>query len=86
MILFDPNHPEASQLDEPSREVLRKTIEFFETRGKQRLKQDDRDRVWYAEFLEFVRKERVFATLCTPAGEGAADAEGLDDDVEYLVF
>ena len=73
MILFDPNHPEASQLDEPSREVLRKTIDFFEARGKQRLKQDDRDRVWYAEFLEFVRKERVFATLCTPAGEGAAD-------------
>ena len=73
MILLDPNHLDGSQLDERSREVLRKTVDFFESRGKQRLKQDDHDRVWYAEFLEFVRKERVFATMCTPAGEGAAD-------------
>ncbi|MFP6608102.1 MAG: acyl-CoA dehydrogenase [Myxococcota bacterium] len=72
-MLLDPNHLDGSNLDERSRELLRKTVEFFESRGKQRLKQDDRDRVWYAEFLEFVRKERVFATVCTPAGEGAAD-------------
>ena len=31
-------------------------------------------RVWYADFLEFVRAKRIFATMCTPAGEGAADA------------
>src|SRR6185369_6929421 len=30
--------------------------------------------VWYSDFLDFVRRERVFATISTPAGYGAHDA------------
>ena len=52
---------------------MRKTIAFFEQKGKRRLKEDDRERVWYADFLEFVKNERIFATLLTPAGYGAPD-------------
>src|SRR4030095_8585193 len=29
--------------------------------------------VWYRDFLDFVRANRIFATMCTPAGEGASD-------------
>ena len=53
---------------------MRKTIEFFERKGKRRLKEDDHARVWYADFLDFVKRERIFATMCTPAGYGAADS------------
>ena len=53
---------------------MRKTIEFFERKGKRRLKEDYHARVWYADFLDFVKRERIFATMCTPAGYGAADA------------
>jgi acyl-CoA dehydrogenase len=74
MILLDPKHHDRNYPDERSREVMRKTIEFFESKGKRRLKEDDRDRVWYADFLEFVKKEQVFATMLTPAGYGAADS------------
>ena len=49
---------------------MRKTIEFFETKGKRRLKEDYHARVWYADFLDFVQRERIFATMCTPAGYG----------------
>ncbi|MFI5121567.1 MAG: acyl-CoA dehydrogenase [Vicinamibacteria bacterium] len=51
------------------------TVEFFESRGKAALKQHDRDHTWYADFLEFVKRERVFATLLTPE----RDAEGAED-------
>jgi len=74
MILLDPKNLVRGYPDEGSREVMRKTVEFFENKGKRALKADDRDRVWYADFLEFVKKERIFATMCTPAGYGAADS------------
>ena len=53
---------------------MKKTIEHFESRGKKRLKQDDHDRIWYADFLEFVKKEKIFATLMTPMPYGEKGA------------
>jgi len=50
-----------------------KTIQFFEHKGKRRLKQDDRDCVWYADFLDFQRQEKIFATLLTPSSYGGGD-------------
>ena len=70
MILLDPKNHDRHYPDDVSREVMRKTIAFFEEKGRRALKRDDRDRVWYADFLEFVRKERIFATMCTPASYG----------------
>jgi len=74
VILLDPKNHDRFYPDERSREVMQKTIAFFEAKGKRALKRDDRDRVWYADFLEFVKQERIFATMCTPAGYGAADS------------
>ena len=35
----------------------------------------DHEREWYSDFLEFVKRERVFATLLTPAAEADGDPE-----------
>jgi len=51
MILLNPNRHASRCTDERSREIMEKTIAFFEARGLRRLKEDDRDRVWYADFL-----------------------------------
>ena len=74
MILLHPHHLDREYADERSREVMAKTVEFFETKGKRRLKDDDHAAAWYQDFLDFVGRERIFATMCTPAGFGAADA------------
>jgi acyl-CoA dehydrogenase len=71
---LNPTKHERPYPDARSREIMLKTIDFFERKGKRQLKQDDRERVWYADFLEFVKRERIFATLLTPAGYGDADA------------
>ena len=42
------------------------------------LKDDDHERRWYADFLDFVARERIFATMLTPAGDGGGDAERWD--------
>src|SRR5437660_4742028 len=74
MILLNPRRLTRPYPDARSAEVMQKTVEFFERKGKRRLKEDYHARVWYADFLEFVKRERIFATMCTPAGYGAADA------------
>ena len=57
-------------LDQESREIMKKTINFFEKKGKIKLKEDYHGKVWYGDFLEFVKKERIFARLLTPREYG----------------
>jgi len=73
MFLLNPKQLAETHPDPRLNEILRKTIAFFEAKGKKRLKEDDFNRVWYSDFLDFVKQERIFATLLTPAGYGAAD-------------
>lgn len=73
MILLDPKHHARPYADARSAEVMKKTIEFFETKGKEKLLTDYYARGWYADFLEHVKAHRLFATMCAPAGEGVAD-------------
>ena len=65
-MLLNPKRLARSYPDARSREVMQKTVDFFEQKGKRKLKEDDIGHVWYADFLEFVKRERVFATLLTP--------------------
>jgi hypothetical protein len=37
------------------------------------IERDEHDRVWPTDFVEFVHRERVFATLLTPTGYGRND-------------
>ena len=66
MILLNPKQHNRQYKDERSREIMLKTIDFFEKKGKQKLKEDDRNRVWYEDFLEFVKENELFYNLLTP--------------------
>jgi acyl-CoA dehydrogenase len=72
-LLLNPKNHDRPYGDARSLEVMRKTIEFFERKGKERLLADYYSHEWYSDFLEFVKENRIFATMCTPAGEGAED-------------
>ena len=74
MFLLNPHQHARPYPDQRSREIMLATIRFFEGKGKLQLKADDFARTWYADFLEFVKQERVFATLLTPPGLGDGDA------------
>ena len=70
MILLNPKNLVRPYPDERSRAIMQATVDFFERKGKRKLKEDDRERVWYADFLDFQRDEKLFATLLTPAAYG----------------
>ncbi len=73
MILLNPKHHNRPYPDERSREIMLKTIDFFERKGLGRIKEDDRTFKWYSDFLEFQKGERLFATLLTPSAYGGED-------------
>jgi len=74
MILLNPQNPTRFYPDEASRQIMLKTIAFFEEKGKARIKEDDHKRTWYADFIQFQRDEKIFASLLTPTPYGEAGA------------
>ncbi len=74
MFLLDPRKLADRPGDDATTALLRKTVQFFEQKGKARLRQDDLDRTWYADFLDFSRREGLFATFLTPAAAGGPGA------------
>jgi acyl-CoA dehydrogenase len=85
-VLFNPRSYDVPEFDEATRRALRATIDFFESRGKATLKKHDHERTWYADFLEFVKRERIFATLLTPASEGEGDPDKRWDTTRISAF
>lgn len=73
-MLFNPLTPSRFYPDETSRQIMLKTITFFEQKGKGKVKEDDHKRIWYSDFIEFQKREKIFANLLTPTPYGGADA------------
>ena len=74
MLLLNPKNYDIEHSDKRFQEIIRKTIDFFESKGLKKIKYDDHQRTWYSDFLEFVKKEKIFATLLTPSEYGDNDA------------
>jgi len=64
--LFNPKKYERLHADAKSRELVEKTIGFFEKKGLKKIKADDQAMVWYDDFLTFIKEEKIFAGFLTP--------------------
>lgn len=69
-MLLNPKRGVREYPDEASRELMLVVIDFFESKGLARIKHDDHERVWYQDFLEFVKENGVFSTCLTPPEYG----------------
>ncbi len=69
-ILLNPKKHDRNYPDENSKEIMLKTIDFFEKKGKAKLKEGYHERVWYADFIEFQKNNKIFAQLLTPSQYG----------------
>ena len=73
-LLLNPQKYESPQKDAKSKEIMEKTLQFFEEKGLKSIKEDDQASRWYTDFLKFIKNNQVFATLLTPTGYGAPDS------------
>ncbi|MGB0523970.1 MAG: acyl-CoA dehydrogenase [Flammeovirgaceae bacterium] len=74
MLLLHPLKTDYSHLCSSSQEIMAKTIAWFEAKGKEKLTDDDRNHVWYEDFLTFVKENQIFAKLMTPSNYGAPNS------------
>ena len=73
MLLLNPQDYQHQFPDKRSKEIMLRTIEYFEQRGKAKLKEDDHNRTFYEDFIAFQKKEGIFSTLLTPTEYGDKD-------------
>jgi acyl-CoA dehydrogenase len=74
MLLLNPKkYQDRGYPDARSKEIMLKTIEFFENKGMQKMKDDTFSFEFTWDFAEFVKKERIFETLFLPKGYGDPD-------------
>src|SRR5262249_12229946 len=89
-ILLNPKAHARPYEDARSTAVMRKTIAFFETKGKTKLLADYYDRDWYRDFLDFVAANPTVPAMCAPAWEGDDDGRwdtwGICEFAEILGF
>jgi len=74
VILLNPKKYHRKDSDNPSREIMQKTIRFFEDKGLEKLKEDFHERTWYADFIEFMAEEQILSTMMTNAENGDEDS------------
>jgi len=73
MILLNPNSLTRQYPDRVSKEIMSRTVQFFEDKGKVKMRNDDHAMVWYQDFLDLVKKEEIFYKLLTPTQYGEKD-------------
>jgi len=72
-MLMNPKLGVRENPDARSREIMEKTIAFFEAKGLAKVKDDDHERVWYQDLIDFIGREKIYHTMLTPpeyGGEG----------------
>ena len=79
MYLLNPKTQSFDHLDAESKTIMEKTIAYFETRGKKKLKSDYHARIWYEDFITFLKENKIFSTLLTPLKYAGANPNGRWD-------
>ncbi|KJS33634.1 MAG: acyl-CoA dehydrogenase [Desulfatitalea sp. BRH_c12] len=85
-MLLNPKAEKYEHLDSRSREIMLKTISFFESKGKEKCKEDLRGRVWHQDFFDFITENRIFADLLTPAKYAGAHKDARWDTARICDF
>lgn len=85
-LIFNPGTWTAPYLDPADEARLKALIEWFEDRGKQTLKDHDRDHVWYSDFLEKQAELGIFETFLTPRRDSGGEDSRRWDTQRICVF
>ena len=85
-MLFNPSSEQFKNLDPRTREMMAKTVEFFENKGLDEIKDDDHERLWYQGFLDFIKENQIFSSMLTPPDFGVDDPNARWDTYRNCVF
>jgi len=86
MLLLNPHQLDRPYPDARSKEIMEKTVAFFEKKGLTKLKSDYNGAVWYADFLEFCKEEGILSSMMTPAQHGKPGENAVWDSWRVCGF
>ena len=75
-LFLNPRTYDPSQFDAETARLLRATIDYFEGVGKTELLRRDHDAEWVTDFLDFVKREKLFSTFLTRADYAGDNENG----------
>jgi alkylation response protein AidB-like acyl-CoA dehydrogenase len=84
--LLNPATYDAAGFDAATQRLFRATIDWFEAKGKAAMMAETHTEDWYGDFVEFLERERAFATLLTPARDAGGDPDKRWDTRRNAVF
>ena len=76
-LLFNPQTYDPSSFDAGTARQLLALVEFFETKGLARNKEEFYSGEWYSDFVDLIATNEIFSTFATPAEVGGL--VGADD-------
>jgi len=83
MLLFNPKTYRGQHPDQPTNDMLKAVVDWFEAKGLNSLKEDWHNKTWNHDFVEFMKSRQVLATLMTPQGYGEDAAWNTLRNVEF---
>lgn len=69
-MLFNPLNEDFKSYDKETQEIFFKIVEFFETKGLNSIRIDNKHRIWQDDFMKYQAKHGIYKTLLTQAGYG----------------
>jgi acyl-CoA dehydrogenase len=84
--LLNPAQLDAGAFDPATARLFQATVDWFEAKGKTRCTAEMHSDTWYADFIEFLARERAFATMLTPARDGDGDPDKRWDTYRNATF
>ncbi len=85
-LIFNPDTWSAPHLEPEDERRLKDLIEWFEARGKETLKDHDREHVWYQDFIDAQADLGIFRDFITPARDGGGDEARRWDTQRICAF
>ncbi len=73
-LLFNPKTFTGSEYDEKTRNIMLKSIEFFEHKGLKSIREDGKEFIWQDDWMKYQKEHKIFATIMTPEGYGEEDS------------
>lgn len=85
-LILNPNDWRLDHLDPEDRARLEGIVEWFEARGKEALKEADREYVWYRDFIDAQADLGIFEAFLTPERDGGGDPARRWDTTRIAAF
>ncbi|SHI85261.1 acyl-CoA dehydrogenase [Dethiosulfatibacter aminovorans DSM 17477] len=73
-LLLNPSEYDVKHADEKTHDIMIKTMEFFEDKGLQSIREDNKLYIWQEDWIKFQKKNGIYSTMLTAKGYGDEDS------------